>query len=426
MGEFLIYGLGTGIAWPAAQTHVEYRGRLFTLRPGNQDIAPTVLTHFDPPTTLLEAQLAMERFLSALAWSEGSYVRVETVTGGGLPFNVGRGRAREPIRGVFHPDHLPDPTDPRAQLALAFYREALGLESVPFRVLGFFKIINILHGKGPDQVRWINRTLPSIADYPAAARLAELRQQQRDIGAYLYESGRCAVAHANVQPLVDPENPSDLERLQADLPLLRALAEYAIENDFGIKSSRTIRSQHLYELEGFRNLLGPELLARLTAREAVPMSDLPTLPLLSFGVRDSPEFPSFRALTAVPVHVEDGSVVLRCTSRDGKAAFVVALNFAEERLGFDAIGSIAVTEDGSSTVVGYEMDRIRFARSMLLNGRLEIWDAERSILLGRSDPLIPENLDSLKTIASFDSYTASLQGELERRRKEESGAAEKA
>ena len=50
----------------------------------------------------------------------------------------------------------------------------------------------------------------------------------------LYESGRCAVAHAFADPLVDPDDLADLRRLSADLDVVRALAEYLIEHELHV------------------------------------------------------------------------------------------------------------------------------------------------------------------------------------------------
>lgn len=51
---------------------------------------------------------------------------------------------------------------------------------------------------------------------------------------YLYESGRCAIAHAYSEPVVNPENAEDLERLELDLPLMKELAEFAIKSEYGV------------------------------------------------------------------------------------------------------------------------------------------------------------------------------------------------
>lgn len=81
---------------------------------------------------------------------------------------------------------------------------------------------------------WINKTIPLLTDSKAKERISQLASKEEDIGAYLYESGRCAVAHASVDPVVDPDNPNDFLRLSADMPVARALAEYLMENELGL------------------------------------------------------------------------------------------------------------------------------------------------------------------------------------------------
>src|SRR5207302_10934059 len=105
-----------------------------------------------------------------------------------------------------------------------------------------------------EQKKWINSTLPKLNDFFAQERLRELRKAHTDVGSYLYESGRCAVAHAFADLVVDPDDPSDTRRLIQDLPVIKALAEFAIEHEFSVKSRKTFRSDHLYQLEGFREL----------------------------------------------------------------------------------------------------------------------------------------------------------------------------
>ena len=54
--------------------------------------------------------------------------------------------------------------DPKQRLAVALYREAMSVNSIPYKFLGFFKIINILYKNGPDQKAWIKATLPSLTE----------------------------------------------------------------------------------------------------------------------------------------------------------------------------------------------------------------------------------------------------------------------
>lgn len=99
-----------------------------------------------------------------------------------------------------------------------------------------------------------------------------------NIGHYLWVSGRCAVAHAYAEPLVDPEDPEDSARLQKDLPLVKALAEHLIEHELGVKSMSTIWREHLYELSGFHRLLGVDIVAKLKAQVETAVDQVPNFP----------------------------------------------------------------------------------------------------------------------------------------------------
>jgi hypothetical protein len=131
-------------------------------------------------------------------------------------------------------DEVASPSDPRAKLAIALFREAISVASVPYEFLGYLKIINIRFDKSRSQIQWINESLPLLTDTRAKSRIAELQRTEPDIGKYLYESGRCAVAHAFETPTVDPDLPGDFIRLSADMPVARALAKHFIVTEFSL------------------------------------------------------------------------------------------------------------------------------------------------------------------------------------------------
>ena len=54
---------------------------------------------------------------------------------------------------------------------------------------------------------------------------------------YLYKSGRCAVAHAFADPIVDPDDVAELRRLSDDIWLMRILTTHLIQKKFGIDQS---------------------------------------------------------------------------------------------------------------------------------------------------------------------------------------------
>jgi len=295
MTHWTVVGVDPSVPWPTKDTEVEFRGHKLILRPATDDRVASVAFQYPASMTLEDAILLVRQYLSSLSWVERAGIREVWITGGSAPFYLGRGRGRV-VTEHFRHDYLPDPSEPRVRLALAFYREGMSSEPLPYRFLSFFKIINILHPTGPQQTGWINANLSRVRDARAGERIKELTGQVADVGAYLYESGRCAVAHAFSQPLVDPENIVDNRRLSADLPVVQALAEILIEHELGVKSRETIWREHLYHLDGFRELLGEQLVARLKAKEPVQVSDIPPLAPISVGVRDKPSLESFVGL----------------------------------------------------------------------------------------------------------------------------------
>lgn len=421
---FAVVAVETRILWPATDTSVQFAGQTLTLRPGTSKLYPTVYTKYDPDTQEAwgDAHSLLRRFLSALAWSGEQAVRDVTSGGGGFPIKLGRaeelptGRepSTEPFRWEPPADYLPEPTDQRAKLALALYREALGLEheNLPYAFLGFAKVLNII-GNGKSQVAWINGAIGGIKDRVARARVSQIQADGQDVGDYLYGSGRCAVAHAANDPVVDPDDAADTMRLGKDLPVAKALAQHFIEGELGIKSRSTIYSEHLYELKGFHELLGRELITHIrnvgTAEGATP----PEIPPISVRVdlHGSPIEAEFSNLQPLDLGVGKGRAVLNCQSPDGRLRIGLLLDFEGERLGFDPECDVHISDDGSPEAVDHAIARLRFLRGMISNGRTEVRDAATGRRLGRTDPCIPTNIDPGRSIENIAKRILQLETE---------------
>jgi methylamine utilization protein MauJ len=277
--RWLTAAVESGIFWPTNETVLTYEGHEFVLLPETEKLAPRVAVALDDPDRGDEAMLLMRRFLSVLSWVEAGSIRVTaTMEVGGGPGRISKGPTARMINPHFRVDFLPADLTSRAKLCLALYREAQNQNSPPFQFLGYFKIINMLHAGGLEQKAWINDACAKLDNYRARERLSKLRVSQADIGAYLYESGRCAVAHAFHEPVVDPDDPEHTRRLFDDLPVIKALAEFAIEREFGVKSSRTFRIEHLYQLAGFRELFGSSLVAALKEKHEIGIDSFPPIP----------------------------------------------------------------------------------------------------------------------------------------------------
>lgn len=412
MGSWAVIGVESLVAWPETDTEVEFRGHKLLVRPRDGDRLASVAFEFPDTWTLGEAQLLIRRYLSALSWVEQAAIKEVSATGGSHPFFLsGRGTVGSITRQFRH-DYLPEAQGPKVELALAFHREGLSSDALPYRFLSFFKIINILFDKGPEQVDWINSSLGKIDDYRARPRLAELKASVPDVGKYLYQSGRCAVAHAYSSPLVDPENIEDNARLAADLPLVQALAEIAIESELKVKSRRTVWREHLYHLAGFRELFGTQVVSKLKQRIQPELEEIPPLPRLNLGVRDQPPLEAFKDLSPAVAAVEDGTVWIVCTNPPETAHVLLGLSLADELLIFEPDDHVAISGGSTVDALAARRDRLRLLRWLLGNGELEVSNAETGELLGRTDAYIGQNIDLGRSFDKIDRLISDLENQI--------------
>jgi hypothetical protein len=411
--QWLAMAVRSSVPWTKREVTLEFRGHEILVRPESEKPAASLAIKFDTPGQTRDAALSVGRqFLSALAWADGSGIEELFIASGSKPPLLGKSFHRGIVTTDFRPDYLPAPADPRALLALAFYREALTVNSVPYGFLGFFKIINIGYKDGKAQIDWIAKSLGLLQSQDAKARIQFLQRAGKDVADYLYGSGRCAVAHANAQPLVDPEDPEDLERLGLDLPVIRALAEYFIEYELKVQSRRTVLQEHLYELEGFRAVVGERLVARIKGGEILDVAALPNFPSLDLRLRDATSLetlPTFQVVQVIPL---DGILQLECASADGHVCVRLGLNFREERLMFDVYGGVFVSADTSNASLRTRVTYLRFLRKYLCNGTLQVWDHQREQLLGRRNPFLPENIDIGRTCLTIDAECESLEQQI--------------
>ena len=222
--------------WPMEEATVDFMGNELILRPPTDKDAADVRMHYEHPEGRLHAFETILRFLSALSWSKRCPARARLRIECTAPMRGGKGDNSPILCKGFAPANLKTPDDPKVRLATAIYREAKSVRNTLYEFLSYFKIINIVYHNGPLQKEWINNTISQLSDKKALDRIVQLKSLglESDIGTYLYESGRCAVAHAGVDPIVDPDNPNDFLRLSADMPVAKALAEYLMVNELGL------------------------------------------------------------------------------------------------------------------------------------------------------------------------------------------------
>jgi hypothetical protein len=378
-------GIDTAIPWPAKERIVHFRGREFHLLPGSDTLARMIRVKTCEGFTQVEADKLILEFLSSLAWAEQAEAATTFGNWSTAPLNIGKGPIG--VIGSKHFEYLPDPPDPRAKLALALYREGLSVNLVPYRFLGFFKVINILQNSGADQRRWIADNLKHLTDKMAVARVTAIGGGEAVVADYLYKSGRCAVAHAFDQNnVVNPDDPADLIRLSEDLPVIRELARVAIEREFGVKSERDFHCEHLYELEGFRTYFGEALVAQIKSGEAVPPGDVPIPETLALRLRGRDRIELFERMVPTVVDVRDGSARMCLESACRRVRVFVTLNFRQERLVAEPLTDIQRRDDGTPEAARVMLQWAELYKGWYGgNGVVELWDVtgER---MARSQP----------------------------------------
>lgn len=236
-------------SWPNSQVEITFEGYTIVLQPRRKgpkdevELAATVSV-FDPNGISFEVGGTIaSRFLSRLEWSQNAGVVELFPAGSNHPGKPGRlGQGTYPRSGYIQVEpwdfiYLPTAHGQEVDLALGLFREGMSVNSAPFSFLSYFKVLNIHHRGGAGQKAWINDNFHHIWYQPALDRLAELQRTESDVGKYLYEEGRCAVAHAYGSTLVNPDTYADRRRMERDLKLMKELATSFIEKELGVLSN---------------------------------------------------------------------------------------------------------------------------------------------------------------------------------------------
>jgi len=125
------------------------------------------------------------------------------------------------------------------KLSLGLYREGITSNSSFYSYLSYFKIIMMHYPTKQKSSEWINKNISNI--HKRTDILNRLSNQKvKNIGEYLYISGRCALAHCDLNrmakgdPVVDPNNYDDNMRISGELPLIKEFAETFIIQELKI------------------------------------------------------------------------------------------------------------------------------------------------------------------------------------------------
>lgn len=414
-GEWTVASLQQSIGWTQKPITVDYSGRTFLLLPEDEQNLPAIATLGEHEV----CRRAILEFASALSWSSGGSVAVESWTGGNQIYRA----SKRPIFGqvtaqFFHIDYLPDPADPIHRLALALFHEGSTLiyVHVAYSFLSFYKIVNLVSGPhGPAQMGWINARVPAMNHQRTKKRLAELQKAGEDIGKYVYQSCRCAIAHAGDprNPVIDPHNLNDERRLRSDLPLIITLAEIAIE-EMGIKTPLSVYREHRYELSGFEQFFTPESVQVLKTGGKPTIGDIKLPQQISLRMWGHAKYPPLEDMVPVSVEVRDGVVEIKCMLTEKGYYAYVLLDFPNYRLKAEVQGEEGLKDDGSAEFAETTLEIERFFWDWNGNGCLEVW-ADGTECLGRCEAFLPVNV--IMDHKAYEERVAMLKAEVAKRRR---------
>lgn len=391
-GNWTVANLQQSIGWTQKPITIDYDGRTFLLLPEDERDLPAIATRGER----VACRLAILQFVSALAWSRGGSVTVESWSGGS---QIYRTRKQPMFRQItaqpFYVDYLPQPSDPNHRLALALFHEGSTLIHVhtAYSFLSFYKIVNLVSGThGQAQMEWINARVSKMSHYRAKERLAALQKIGEDIGKYLYQSCRCAIAHAGDprNPVIDPHNIDDERRLSLDLPLIITLSEIALE-EMGIKTSQSVYEEHRYELSGFEQYFTPEFVQTLRAGGTPTAANMRLPKRISLRMWGDANYRPLEDMTPVSVEGANGVLAIKCMSRENGYYAYVVLDFPNYRLKAEVHREEGYEDDGSGEFVETILVINRFYWDWNCNGCLEVW-ADGTECLGRCDAFMPVNV----------------------------------
>jgi hypothetical protein len=397
-GEWIVANISNASFWPIASQKVRWRSIDIWILPIMKGFYPAVAMKVPPGKSRLECEELVMRFLSALSWVEERGFMVEGgLSGGNIPRPMGRNmEGGFGICEEFDLSYFPEVTDKDAMLALGLMREGRGLNHAGYAFLSFYRILETAFPQDPKRIAWISGAISGLTDFGVQEALNGIQAKgittPGDIGKHLYRSGRCAMAHGARKPIIDPDVPGDLRRLSSELPIVRALAIKAIEEVFGVGTPGTNYRNHLYELGGFKEILGPDIVAHLQNGTTPPGQPTLRIPDISIRIRRKENYAPLEGLRCKQAGQSGKLVQMGFESSQGDVEFRFVLDFGAERIIFDLFSDIGVRDAGTAEAAERVHEVRRFEQDYFGNGKLHIVNADTGELIGQKDAYIPVNM----------------------------------
>lgn len=412
IGPWTVATIDQTIGWPKESIAVTYDGVEFYIlgyEEDDKDILPAVAIK-SKSVSDQNAKNCISEFLSLINWVNSGSIRTNFSFGS---TRVMRSRSSsKSVRHVtdhFYLDYLPSNLSDDAKLALALLREGDYLRHTHrgYSFLSYFKIINIIYNNGRRQKDWIKNEITNLQDKGAVERAKKIIQSGKEIEEYLYHSCRCAIAHAGIDPTVNPDDSEDDSRLKDDICIIRELAVIAIKDNYGVKTIGQYWEQHLYELHGFKQYLGEDFVDIVLAENIVGRRTLRIIDKIAARQRHDKKYGVFENLNLRTKRIRDGVVHLECYSDDMLFKVPLYLDFNKEICHFDV--ERALISHKEKRGLEYQIDYWNFMKDLLCNGQIEIWVAGSDALLSRKDPNLSYNIDLMESLEAMDRSIDQIQ-----------------
>lgn len=402
------------IAWPQEDVRLNYDGDDYFLR-GARDRNG----HRSTPAITMRCQRGREnevmgkilRFASILGWFKRGYVDVGgyMTSSHAILYSEQQAQATTIAGGPhgFDCNYLPLIQDERTRRALAFWREGLRLRHIHtgYAFLSFFKVIESQFDKSASRVAWIAAALPKL-DGDAGKRVIELSAEVADVGKHIYDSGRCAVAHAQfADGRGDPDVPEDRKRLVQDITVIEALAnkyiaeELAVPDEMGVYRTRD-------RLEATASFI-PELAAQALRTKAHVARRRVGLDGLKVGLAHWPRAPvsAFAELSLRVREIRDGRLSIAASNASGSVTLGFVLDFPSGRASIDW-NQLRYRLSNDPATIDDAVEVVELRKQIIGNGRMELWLPDDSRL--DFEVVIPMNVDIVGTWNAMDAEIAAL------------------
>lgn len=405
------------VPWPTKPHLVEFRGFQLFLLPSDKSLLPAIFVR-DPTGTDGLARSTILRFLSIWSWIEGYGIKVESWTAGSRPFRV-QGKninlvSNFPLKFSFWPKNL----SREAEIAIALFREAKSLGHIPYSLLSYLKIINLLEKGHNGQRKVIEKYLREISEPRAVKRLDELGANPDGMARpdYILNACRHAVAHANLDKgyIFDPDSPEDITRLIKDEPIIEELASLVIRREFGVPSRSDNWKSKTHYISGVIWWIGNTTYQKVLSSGYVGRRSLRLPKSVDLLIEGKPRKEALTHLQMRVQQVKDGIATLRLSSENMLLHLEAAIDFNTGRLVFDPMLQRHSFDDGTVHAAEIAADLNEFWAEMFMNGVCQLWDSGNSSLLAEANAYIPFNcfFDPERHRKSVE----SIQAEIARRR----------